>query len=148
MLSGRHASTIDDALEGDVEENAVESTKHKGKARMSDIGHVSGTSSPERASPHSDHVTLPVSAQHHYPPSPAFEGSSGDRSPTIVHAARALKHAVLHDARNLRHANSDTETLSWNIASAREAKVWTYSMVYFDSDFSMTSALLVLSILV
>ncbi|KAF8623440.1 hypothetical protein AX15_006382 [Amanita polypyramis BW_CC] len=119
----RHTSTTEDAFEGDIEEkeSALESAKHKGKARMSG-SHISGTSSPERASPYSEHATPPLSAQHHYPPSPTVEESSGDGSPTIVHAARALKHVVLHDARNLRRARSDAGALSWNVTSAREAK--------------------------
>lgn len=124
MLSeGRRqqAPTADDASEADTEEHVPESAavRHKGKARSSDIAHISRGNSPGRASPHSRPPTPP---QHQHPSNPFVEGSSSDGSPTIIHAAKALKHAVLHDARNLRRATSDAGKLSWNVTSSKEAK--------------------------
>ncbi|KAK2466332.1 hypothetical protein APHAL10511_001974 [Amanita phalloides] len=113
----KRVSTGEDISDADVEGNVQDSAmKRKGKARMSDTGHVSGSSSPERGSP----ATPPVSAQHHFPPS--IEGSSTDASPPIFHAAKVLKHAVLHDARNIRRATSVSAGLSSSISSSKEAK--------------------------
>ena len=114
----RHTSTTDDMTEVDTEDNAECMARRKGKARMSDIGHISGRSTPE-----SRPTTPPGSSPHHYPPTNGVEGTSGDGSPTIIHAAKVLKHAILHDARNLRRDTSATAGLSSNITSAKEAKV-------------------------
>ncbi|KAF8351314.1 Mechanosensitive ion channel-domain-containing protein [Amanita rubescens] len=113
----RRSSTIDDMTEADAD--AESTAKRKGKARMSDTGHMtSGGSSPE-----SHHATPPtVSSQHHYPPTSGGEGTTGDGSPTIIHAAKVLKQAVLHDARNLRRGTSVTAGSSWTISSPKEAK--------------------------
>jgi len=127
----RQSSTIDDMTEADAD---TESTaKRKGKGRMSDTGHtISGGSSPE-----SHHATPPtVSSQHHYPPTSGGEGTTGDGSPTIIHAAKVLKQAVLHDARNLRRGTSVTAGSSWTISSPKEAKVCDFNdaIFVFNSD--------------
>lgn len=74
---------------------------------------------------------------HTYPPSrtpPLSNTASPSRpgTPTgsndeigIVHAAKALKTAVLHDARNILHHDEDEAIagLGWSVNSPREAKV-------------------------
>lgn len=70
---------------------------------------------------------------HSYPPKPREALRSGQSSPNhkhlddgddavVVQAARALKHAVLHDARNIKGKPVNTG-LGWDVASAHEAKV-------------------------
>lgn len=76
--------------------------------------------------------------QHTYPPKPSpIEGTDSPRRPgtpigrkshddeaAIVHAAKVLKTAVLHDARNLTgKENEDVTGLGWSVGSAHEAKV-------------------------
>ncbi|TFK43314.1 Mechanosensitive ion channel-domain-containing protein [Crucibulum laeve] len=68
---------------------------------------------------------------HRYPPSP--KGSprqsvdthtpSGEGGDTLVQAAKAIKNAILHDARNIGgNDDSDAAALSWNVGSSKEAK--------------------------
>lgn len=63
---------------------------------------------------------------HRYPPSVKNSRSSFDASveldTTLVNAAKVLKNAVLHDARNIRGKDDDLGGLSWNVNSAYEAK--------------------------
>lgn len=80
-------------------------------------------------SPGMDHVynvvpsTSNNSNLHRYPPSHSPRGSVDGVEATVKHAANVIKHAVLHDARNLR-GKSDLGSLSWNVNSAHEAKVF------------------------
>ncbi len=127
----RRQSTTDDMTEADAEDNTDSTAKRKGKARMSDTGHmVSGGSSPE-----SHHATPPTVSSHHYPPTSSVEGTSGEGSPTIIHAAKVLKQAVLHDARNLRRGTSVTAGSSWTISSPNEAKVCDFNDAIFCFQF-------------
>lgn len=50
------------------------------------------------------------------------------RKPVVIkQAAKVIKNAVLHDARNIRGANdSEAASLAWNVNSAHEAKVCLY----------------------
>ncbi|KAJ3503863.1 hypothetical protein NLJ89_g8241 [Agrocybe chaxingu] len=61
---------------------------------------------------------------HRYPPhgtnSPRPSLDSADA--TLKQAAKVIKNAVLHDARNLRGKNENLAGLSWNINSTHEAK--------------------------
>lgn len=70
-----------------------------------------------------------------YPPKPQDElRSSGQSTPMqrhseeeeealVVQAARAIKHAVLHDARNIKGKEPGNSGLGWDVTSSREAKV-------------------------
>jgi len=61
---------------------------------------------------------------HRYPPSQSPRASVDGVEATVKHAANVIKHAVLHDARNLRGKNGeDLGSLSWNVNSSHEAKV-------------------------
>jgi len=62
---------------------------------------------------------------HRYPPSHSPRTSVDGVEATVKHAAKVIKHAVLHDARNLSGKNGeDLGSLSWNVNSAQEAKVF------------------------
>jgi hypothetical protein len=62
---------------------------------------------------------------HRYPPSQSPRASVDGVEATVKHAASVIKHAVLHDARNLRGKNGeDLGSLSWNVNSSHEAKVF------------------------
>lgn len=74
------------------------------------------------------------------PGSPSFthtrthrRGGSEANDRTIVQAARALKSAVLHDARNIRGQDQDLSNLSWNVNSSLEAKVSASATQYSSS---------------
>jgi hypothetical protein len=61
------------------------------------------------------------SSSHRYPPG-AHSGVEGEA--TIVQAAKVLKTAVLHDARNITKGDDDgLGNIAWNVNSAHEAKV-------------------------
>ncbi|KAF8640037.1 hypothetical protein AX17_001279 [Amanita inopinata Kibby_2008] len=126
----RPRSTVEDASDIDTDEHAMDPTKAKGKNRVSYLaGRDSARSSPDEPSPQSGPSTppiLPRAEVHHQSskstPVDILGTSSGDASPTLKQAARVLKHAVLHDARNLRGDNHSLRTLSWNVNSSHEAK--------------------------
>ncbi|KDR83508.1 hypothetical protein GALMADRAFT_55000 [Galerina marginata CBS 339.88] len=65
-----------------------------------------------------------------YPPADSPRPSvDGTDSPTLKQAAKLLKNAILHDARNISGRN-ENDGLSWNVNSAHEAKrlarsIWT-----------------------
>ncbi|KIL68115.1 hypothetical protein M378DRAFT_8799 [Amanita muscaria Koide BX008] len=117
----RQTVVPEEHCEADLEDNAMYSSKRKGKNRVSGVLVASRSSSPERASPSSAAQNTPPASSggHHYPPASATD--HGD-SPTIVQAAKVFKQAVLHDARNLRGENNGPGALSWDVTSSREAK--------------------------
>ncbi|KAH7888056.1 Mechanosensitive ion channel-domain-containing protein [Phlebopus sp. FC_14] len=65
---------------------------------------------------------------HKYPPTPVHKRSADphthqhDEFNPAIQAARALKTAVLHDARNIKGANDDLSGLMFSVNSTREAK--------------------------
>jgi hypothetical protein len=78
-----------------------------------------------------DHVynvvpsTSSNSNPHRYPPSHIPRASVDGVEATVKHAANFIKRAVLHDARNLSgKSDEDLGSLSWNVNSAHEAKVF------------------------
>ena len=82
---------------------------------------------------------------HRYPPSQSPRTSVDGVEATVKHAANVIKHAVLHDARNLSgKSGGDLGSLSWNVNSAHEAKVF-HAVRYFLFAFSMTSGLFLAS---
>jgi len=69
---------------------------------------------------------------HRYPPSQSPRTSVDGVEATVKHAAKVIKHAVLHDARNLSGRNGeDLGSLSWNVNSAHEAKVFHRASLLF-----------------
>lgn len=69
-------------------------------------------------------------AIHKYPPTPVRQHSADvhthDDDPTIVvQAAKVLKNAVLHDARNIKGTSDEQEGLVFSVNSTHEAKVRT-----------------------
>lgn len=53
-----------------------------------------------------------------------FDDDEPRKPKVIKQAAKVVKNAILHDARNIRGANdSETASLAWNVNSAHEAKV-------------------------
>jgi hypothetical protein len=141
----------DNADHGDIEdEENVESSgrKTKGKGRKK---HRSRQECPSPANTSNKidtmHPTTPpltrpatpsgtrpqdLDSPHRYPPAGNSVGNHGidtevDGDTTLVHsAAKALKTAVLHDARNIQGKGNEGEAvLPWNVESAHEAKVLT-----------------------
>ncbi|OSC98709.1 hypothetical protein PYCCODRAFT_1470850 [Trametes coccinea BRFM310] len=121
----------------------------KGKARTSWLPHPRGNSEPAYQSQSqstqrpTDLRISPTSEQHRYPPSPLAPSNAG--SPTgrgrrrsddseedaaaivqqaATQAAKALKSAMLHDARNIQGKDTDEVVggLVWNVTSSHEAK--------------------------
>lgn len=63
-----------------------------------------------------------------YPPGPSTHpnpNTNADGEIKFVQAAKVLKNAVLHDARNLKGKNEGLGSMAWNISSTQEAKVCT-----------------------
>lgn len=140
----------DDGHAGDSEDNTPAYSK-KGKAKQKhvrvnvNIDNVSGATTPASGagSPITDLPARPLPAQmvtnstmdeHTYPPGHSPGTTSGAATPrkssdterdgVVLHAAKALKTAVLHDARNIVGNGDDEEiTLGWSISSTHEAKV-------------------------
>lgn len=108
--------------------------------------HTHAESSNSHSSQHGKHAFEPnlIDSEGHeraqyprYPPtSRAGISSNGQNSPLLesgskynlsdsvpFKAAKMIKHAILHDARNLSGTAGDSEALAWNVNSAHEAKV-------------------------
>lgn len=124
----------------DPDATLVKKKKDKGKQRTSWFAQPTETTEPQSAtstSRHHDYATSP----HAYPPSVISPNRSGAITPSrrgnesddddaaavvqqaATSAAKALKSAVLHDARNIRGKGDDDLTgLVWNVTSAHEAK--------------------------
>jgi len=67
-----------------------------------------------------------------YPPPHGSPRASvdGGADGTLRNAAKVIKSAVLHDARNIKGKNGEKDGLTWNVNSAHEAKV-RLSYVFF-----------------
>lgn len=135
-----YALSDDEGHAGDIEEG-VSARSKKGKARKSWV-FPSGFS---RRSTAIDGLPAVAPAdqpyQHTYPPAnaspeqgndsprsgrttPQPRRSSEEEPAIVVQAAKALRTAVLHDARNLTGKNEvGAEALGWSVNSAHEAKV-------------------------
>lgn len=134
----------DEGMAGDIDDEKSGSRKGKQRANRRSVFSMLRTNSESTAvpsRPDSPSVALSAGSESHtYPPSrtPPLGVSSPSRPGTpnarrseeeervIVHAAKALKTAVLHDARNLIHHDEDEAIagLGWSVNSPREAKVW------------------------
>lgn len=133
----------DEGIAGDIDDEKGESKKGKQRANRRSVFSMlrqnsESTTVPSR--PDSPSATVSAASESHtYPPSrtpplgvtsPSRPGTpntrrSEDNDRVIIHAAKALKTAVLHDARNLIHHDEDEAIagLGWSINSPREAKV-------------------------
>jgi hypothetical protein len=69
---------------------------------------------------------------HRYPPNatPARRHSWDEGDTTLVTAARVLKTAVLHDARNIQGTNATAKALVWDVNSSGEARRLAKSIYY------------------
>ncbi|KAA1466007.1 hypothetical protein DENSPDRAFT_766710 [Dentipellis sp. KUC8613] len=142
-----NAQTDSEEWEGDVEEGHAGKgkgkakgkwlRKGKGKAkakgqRFSGVPSVSGASTPDRVSPRDGSPA--TASPHRYPPTSPPHGSnsghgdyrhgdSDDESEMVVmQAAKVLKNAVLHDARNIQGKEGGERGLVWDVSNAHEAK--------------------------
>lgn len=129
-----------DGEDTELEDREKTSTKKgKGKHKQRDSNssvHLEESSSNSPAQGGSRATTAnhsPVDtekhATHKYPPTPVRQHSGDvnhDDDPTIVlQAAKALKNAVLHDARNIKGTSDEQEGLVFSVNSTHEAKVRT-----------------------
>jgi hypothetical protein len=141
----RHSEDAD-GEEGDIEDedgrvgNKGKQAKGKGKKKYGSrqdsptpgntLNNVEATdpSTPSRPiTPHGTYLQA-SNSPHRYPPTgTSVEDHSMDAEgdTTLVHsAAKALKTAVLHDARNIQgKGDENIAVLPWNVESAHEAKV-------------------------
>jgi hypothetical protein len=66
---------------------------------------------------------------HRYPPTPRHGSprpsmdASNEGGDTLLQAAKVIKSAVLHDARNIQGKSEGLASMAWNVSSAHEAKV-------------------------
>ncbi|KAI5124783.1 hypothetical protein M0805_005417 [Coniferiporia weirii] len=129
-----------DGNAGDTEDNVPSSRKGKERQKHTRVktmdGALSPTSRPSSPANAGRHATEPSNG-HTYPPkqSPtegisslrfethARRSSDSDDENVVLHAAKALKSAVLHDARNITgNGDDDTMNLGWSVGSPQEAK--------------------------
>lgn len=134
MAGSSRNGTPDAEDEGhaDAEDNAGFWSKRKGKAKqresrpsMPKLIVDDPHSYPPKASP-IDSSTASGSGTPHRPGTPIRKSHEEDHDGAVIHAAKALKSAVLHDARNFRGEADENEAitgLGWNVGSAHEAKV-------------------------
>ncbi|KAI0370172.1 hypothetical protein BV20DRAFT_944607 [Pilatotrama ljubarskyi] len=121
-------------------------SRRKGKARTSWLPHLRGDSDPTNLQSQRGPELQSSPGEHRYPPSPLGQSPAGVGSPTgrsarrrsaeseedaaaivqqaATQAAKALKSAMLHDARNIAGKDSDEVVggLVWNVTSSHEAK--------------------------
>lgn len=141
--NSRDRTLVDDGAEADAEGNGGSWRKWKGKGKhsKSSASQTLDPSSPETPSENkqawmnydernpSNAMLSPGGggSPHRYPPSrPDSRAGSRpgtpDQEATLVQAAKVLKSAVLHDARNIQGNNDHTAAMSWNVTSTQEAK--------------------------
>lgn len=145
----------DEGSAGDIDDEKSGSRKGKQRANRRSVFSMLRQTSESTAVPsRPDSPAIAASESHTYPPSrtpplgvssPARPGTpnarrSEDNDRVIVHAAKALKTAVLHDARNLIHHDEDEGIagLGWSINSPREAKVWVQALIVGKSSYLLS----------
>ena len=124
----------DDDGHADSEDNSGFWSKKKGKAKqreskptVSKLNVDETHSYPPKPSP-IDSGTASGSGTPHRPGTPIRKSHEEDGA--VVQAAKVLKSAVLHDARNFRGDADENEAitgLGWNVGSSHEAKVFAKS---------------------
>ncbi|KAG0699854.1 Mechanosensitive ion channel-domain-containing protein [Suillus ampliporus] len=133
------SSAPSDGGDADVEDRAKAKKKTKGKGKVKHRQHDSAIfvaseeleSSGTTPEPIGSVATTPPThslvdkhTTHKYPPAPAGQRSvdpHNDDPTIVVQAAKALKTAVLHDARNI-NGTADLEALVFSVGSTHEAK--------------------------
>lgn len=131
----------DDGNAGDLEDNSQSSRKGKGKQKHA---RLKSGSSPVDSRPDSPanalsgHNVSNSHDDHAYPPravnldsrpvTPVRKNSDPSDELAVVQAGKALKKAVLSDARNItgKGADDDIAGLGWTVSSTQEAKVPVY----------------------
>ncbi|KAI0314202.1 Mechanosensitive ion channel-domain-containing protein [Amylostereum chailletii] len=102
--------------DGDAEDVPA-ANKGKGKKKAKRASKIPATPSEN---------ATPGDSPHKYPPTPPGETrprqSQEESDAVVMHAAKVLKNAVLHDARNLKGKDAEESGLVWDITSSHEAK--------------------------
>ncbi|KAI0052559.1 hypothetical protein FA95DRAFT_1579888 [Auriscalpium vulgare] len=124
----------DEEWEGDSEganKNSL-SRRKKGKGKKKRVSVLPVATDSGASTPMKTRSPSPTSSPHRYPPTsaPALSHPNGighpldddDDAPVVAQAARVLKNAVLHDARNIEGKEAETGGLVWDVTSAHEAK--------------------------
>ena len=141
----KHQYRDEDGEDGDVEDGGgTKSTK--GKQKRADLkpssrqdtsftlgstdngSNMPRSDAPSVAGTHSGlHPSHNADSLHKYPPTPSparsRRSSLDDADGPLLNAAKVIKTAVLHDARNIKGKDSASKALMWNVNSAHEAKV-------------------------
>ncbi|KAL1687954.1 Mechanosensitive ion channel-domain-containing protein [Schizophyllum commune] len=108
--------TLVDKKARDHKKKSASFFNRAGSSQQADVDMELMGSSSRPMTPASTNTPSP----HRYPPTGT--GRPGDETPEVLmQAAKALKTAVLHDARNIKGEQSDNG-LSWNVNSTSEAK--------------------------
>ena len=141
----KHQYRDEDGEDGDVEDGGgTKSTKGKQKradlkpSSRQDTSITLGSTDNGSNMPRSDapsvagtysglHPSHNADSLHKYPPTPSparsRRSSLDDADGPLLNAAKVIKTAVLHDARNIKGKDSASKALMWNVNSAHEAKV-------------------------
>ncbi|KIJ56591.1 hypothetical protein M422DRAFT_149686 [Sphaerobolus stellatus SS14] len=134
--------TDDEGHAGDTE--AIGNAQKKKKSKKSwalfsskqNSGHDEGHDNTVHTAPSdqpynsNEHQYPPKSVSDHGSPSarssvvgtPSRRHSDDEDEAVVVQAAKALKNAVLHDARNIKGKEAGTNGLGWDVTSGKEAK--------------------------
>ncbi|KAG5635453.1 hypothetical protein H0H81_011192 [Sphagnurus paluster] len=124
---------VDSAKRGRFSRKGKEKRKDKDRDRLSWLqssGPNERTPPPTGPADLGEREGLPSFSEgtsvHRYPPSMPnvneTEGGGGGGEVPFVQAAKVLKNAVLHDARNIKGKNIGDGSMAWNISSTQEAK--------------------------
>jgi len=91
-----------------------------GTTTVSELPSRPATPSELNSNAHADN-----DSPHRYPPSTghARKHSWDEGDTTLVTAAKVIKTAMLHDARNIEGNNAGSKALAWNVNSEYEARV-------------------------
>jgi hypothetical protein len=141
----RASNTHEDSAgeEGDVEDGVHKvARKNKGKQKRrsfrpterEDSSNTLRTataselpSRPATPSEHNPNTHTDSDSPHRYPPStgtgPARKHSWDEGDTTLVAAAKVIKTAMLHDARNIKGNGAGSKAMAWNVNSEYEARV-------------------------
>lgn len=129
---GQGHTDEEDHLDADDEDAAGKGKAKKGKAKDKKKTRISISTRPVTPDPEamgsSRGVTDSPTSPHRYPPlspdgAPQRKTSDGSDEMVVMQAAKVLKNAVLHDARNIQGKEGETGGLVWDVTSAHEAKV-------------------------
>lgn len=127
----------DDGHAGDTEDNIASSKKGKGKQKHARVKITNSSASPAESRPDSPantpsgYLTTHSHDGHTYPPrnsrpaTPVRKNSDSADEHVVIQAGKALKKAVLSDARNMtgKGDEEDVSGLGWTVGSTEEAKV-------------------------